>query len=286
MSVPTQARNSLISRVLPVPASPRTPNAWGAPSRSFSAAPRSAPSSIWRPTKLARKWPAVVKLRARSPTTGCALPLNDCSPRSSNSNASSARRRVCGPTQISPLGAAPIRRAAKLMVSPSGPAVPLPNCCSPVTTMPVLTALCSAMATPVRASTPGLSRATASCSSSAARSARTGSSSCAAGTPNIAMIASPTNFSMRPSYFATISAAAPKTLARIWRVSSGSSRSESSVKPVRSENNTLTCLRSAPWTWRSAANALAQLLQTRELTGFSAPQVRHRRSDAVGILAD
>ncbi len=85
------------------------------------------------------------------------------------------------------------------MVSPSGPAVPWSIFSSPVTTTPVFTPLCSAMATPVRASISGLSRATAWCSSSAARTARCGSSSCASGTPNRAMIASPMNFSMRPS---------------------------------------------------------------------------------------
>ena len=74
---------------------------------------------------------------------------------------------------------------------------------------------------------------------------RSGSSSCATGAPNTAITASPTYFSTNPSKRSMV--------ADIWlyrsvcseRTSSGSSRSQSAVKPDRSANRTVTGRRSA-----------------------------------------
>ena len=104
----------------------------------------------------------------------------------------STARNVRSPTRISPGSAACCRRAARLTASPvtrkSRPGV------TPVTTRPVLIPIRSAI---------GMSRRSPSVVSreritSAARTARSGSSSCATGTPKTAITASPMNFSTVP----------------------------------------------------------------------------------------
>ncbi len=131
-----------------------------------------------------------------------------------------------------------------MSVSPTTPCVPFPTSTSPVTTRPVFTPLCIVKGRPILCSNLGLMAFTKSCTSLAALIALTGSSSWTFGTPNSAITASPTNFSMKPSYLATTWAISPKTRLMISLTSSGSSLSDIAVNPERSEKSTVTCLRS------------------------------------------
>ncbi len=106
--------------------------------------------------------------------------------------ASAVARRVASPTSTVPGGAMPWRREAVFTRSPA--------------TIPWPVAPTVAAASPVRTAGADLERRspasemalTASTSSSAARTARSGSSSWAVGTPHTAMTASPMNFSTFP----------------------------------------------------------------------------------------
>ena len=69
---------------------------------------------------------------------------------------------------------------------------------SPATTSPVLTPIRSAIRVPKRRSSSSFRAPRRACISSAARHARSASSSCASGTPKTASTASPTNFSTVP----------------------------------------------------------------------------------------
>ena len=102
--------------------------------------------------------------------------------------------------RISPGAATDCRRDATFTMSPSGPLARSPAR-SPVTTTPLLTPLCIANDRPVRASKSGRISSTAAWRSSAARTARSASSSWTTGSPNTASTASPINLSMRPPYF-------------------------------------------------------------------------------------
>jgi hypothetical protein len=97
-------------------------------------------------------------------------------------------RIVASPTRTAPGGATAWRRAAVLTRSPAT---------SPWKAAPRVTAA-SPVRTPQRTSMPGPSAVTASASSSAARTARSASSSWATGAPHSAVTASPMNFSTRP----------------------------------------------------------------------------------------
>jgi len=103
----------------------------------------------------------------------------------------------------------------------------------PVSTSPVLT--------PIRPSTP--SSGSALRISTAARQARSASSSCAAGTPNTAITASPMNFSTEPPCDSTIPLIRSKYRAS---TASGSTDSPSAVEPTTPQKSTVTTLRCAP----------------------------------------
>ena len=64
--------------------------------------------------------------------------------------------------------------------------------------------------------------------------------------------------------------------------SSGSARSERDVKPTRSQNSTVTTLRSSPADWRGAsARGDPHAPQNRNPSGFSCPQLEHLSMHAV-----
>src|SRR4029453_2628056 len=64
--------------------------------------------------------------------------------------------------------------------------------------------------------------------------------------------------------------------------SSGSARSERDVKPTRSQNSTVTTLRSSPSGWRgTSASGDPHAPQNRNSPGLSCPQFEHPRMDAV-----
>ena len=126
---------------------------------------------------------------ARYAGTGAALPLSACSPASSNAIAALAARIVASPTSTVPGWATPWSRAAVLTRSPA--------------TIPWFVAPSVTAASPVRLAGAGDGGAAikahqASTRSSAARTARSASSSRAVGAPHTAMTASPMNFSTVP----------------------------------------------------------------------------------------
>ena len=82
------------------------------------------------------------------------------------------------------------------------------------------------------------------CISNAARTARSGSSSCVRGTPKIASTASPMNFSSRPSWRAISSLRRSKARPTTAWTTSASSRSASEVEPTMSANKTVANFRS------------------------------------------
>jgi len=82
-------------------------------------------------------------------------------------------------------------------------------------------------------------------SAKAARTARSGSSSCAAGTPKTAMIASPMNFSTVPPWARRISLADSNAWPSDARTTSGSWLRPISVDPTMSANRTVTSFRSS-----------------------------------------
>ena len=116
--------------------------------------------------------------------TGSARPLTSSSPSGSNVNRCARRRAVSSPTAIVPGAAADWRRAATLTASPSATVCGLSAPTGPTPARPVLI--------PTRTAKSGIAHASAmSCAyspttsriRSAVRAARSGSSSCACGTP-------------------------------------------------------------------------------------------------------
>src|SRR5688572_8526359 len=105
---------------------------------------------------------------------------------------------------------------------------------------------------------------------SAARTARSASSSCETGAPKTAMTASPMNFSTVPPK-RSMSAFTRSWYGRsVARTSSGSARSERSVKPTRSTKRTETTFRSSVAAGASSS-APPQPRQKRARSGFSSP---------------
>ena len=80
---------------------------------------------------------------------------------------------------------------------------------------------------------------------SAAATARSGSSSCATGAPNTAMVASPMCLSTEPPCSTISSSVRARKRSTMRRISSAPSVLDSSVKLQRSANSTATCRRSA-----------------------------------------
>ena len=112
--------------------------------------------------------------------------------------------------------------------------------------------------------------------SSAARTARSASSSWSRGTPNTAITASPMNFSTTPPWRCTAACIASKYRAMTRRNSSGSSRSPRPVKPATSVNTTVTTFR-APAAMRSSQDprAAPQRWQNLAESSFWAPHSPH-----------
>ena len=121
--------------------------------------------------------------------TGSALPLRSSGSTGSTSTALRTSAKVGSPISTSPAVAACSSRAATLTASPVASRSSVP-----VTTSPVMT--------PIRPSSPR--SGSASRISSAARTARSASSSWTVGTPKTAMTASPMNFSTVPPWCSTI----------------------------------------------------------------------------------
>jgi hypothetical protein len=154
-----------------------------------------------------------------------------------------------------------------------------------LTTSPATIASPSAGRAPMLTSASPVLTATLSCRSScsaiqsriasAARTARSGSSSCTSGAPNTAITASPMNFSTVPP--------CRSSSARTWawygestpRTSSGSSRSACAVNPTRSTKITVTVFRSSRSAPSSVWSGLAHALQNRAPSGFCSPQFAH-----------
>src|SRR5438105_7935157 len=137
-----------------------------------------------------------------------------------------------------------------------------------------------------------------------ARSARSGSSSCAAGTPKAAITASPMNFSTVPPSASSSSRIAFPYDCITSRNRSGSSRSPSAVDPVTSANRTVTTFRSwprfgnavddphegqkrassgsgKPQVAQAVMSGLPHAAQKRAPAAFSDPQARHAATGGV-----
>ena len=164
-------------------------------------------------------------------------------------------------TRIAPTGAADCSREAVLTTSPD--AIPSPasgRVSSAISASPVVM--------PMRTST-SPSSASASRIASAARTARSGSSSCTTGAPNTAITASPMNFSTVPPRRSSSTRRRACSGWRKRRTSSGSIRSARAVNPTTSANSTDTTLRSSRPAGTSATNAAPHELQNRDPAGFS-----------------
>src|SRR5215211_9038023 len=161
-----------------------------------------------------------------------AKPLTSIGPSSSTSKHPSVRRCVAGPIRIVFGCAACWSRAATLTASP----VANVDSTASTTTSPD--------SIPTLASRP--SSLTESMIESAARTARSASSSCAVGTPNAAMTASPANFSTIPPCETTHCWTRSKYCCTRRRATSGSVPETSAVDPTRSTNRTVASLRSTP----------------------------------------
>jgi hypothetical protein len=107
---------------------------------------------------------------------------------------------------------------------------------------------------------------------SAARSARAGSSSCARGTPNAAITASPMNFSTVPPSASISTRIAAKKAAMTSFSCSASRRSPRPVESDTSANSTVTSLRSSAAGAGVAPSSAPQPLQKRASSGFERPQ--------------
>ena len=159
-----------------------------------------------------------------------ARPLISTGPASSTSTAPAASRRTAGPSTISPGPAACWRRAAMFTGSP----VANVDSASSTTTSPA--------STPIRASRPR--SCTSDMTASAARTARTASSSCVRGTPNAAITASPANFSTLPPCCSMQADARTKYSLTRRRTISGSTVPTSVVESTRSTKSTVASFRS------------------------------------------
>ena len=132
-------------------------------------------------------------------------------------------------------GAALCSRAAVFTTSPDAMPSPASGRASSDTSA-------SPVVIPTRSSSP--SSIAKSRIASAARTARSGSSSCAVGAPNSAMTASPMNFSTVPPWRSSSARTRSWYGRRSASTSSGSIDSARAVKPTRSQKTTVTTLRS------------------------------------------
>ena len=239
---------------MPIPGSPVTTRTRPIPAATFpstlapwaSSAPRSIKSACTpaspRGATDARPAPTTVKA-----VTGSAFPFRSSVFASFQPKSGSTSRCVASTTSTVPGEAAACSRAATLTASPSAaystrPPAPI----SPTTTRPVETP--TRTPNPVTSQPRSTSRAYSSISSrtrSAARTARSGSSSWAVGAPKSASTPSPARSLIVPpkdSMAAMIRAIASPTISFS---SSGSSRSARAVEPTRSANTAVTTRRSS-----------------------------------------
>ena len=138
---------------------------------------------------------------------------------------------------------------------------------TPATTSPVLTPMRRPTGAPPPRSSSS-TRRTARCIASAARTARSGSSSWATGAPKTAMMPSPVSLSTCPPKVRTAPASAASTRSVTAPTRSGSTPSDHAVKSERSPKSTVT-------TRRSAAGEVAAAGQRRPAVVAEAG-VRHR----------
>ena len=190
-----------------------------------SSTPRMASSSRPRPTSgpgvAARngiQGPMPASPRRMCNSTAVDWPRSTTAPRGSVASRPRAARRVASSSRISPGRAIDWMRAAVVIASPVRRR-------SPSAAMPPDTATTSPVASPMRTSR-GSPSAAASWSpdriASAARAARTASSSWARGQPKTANTASPMNFSRVPSNRSTAAAIVARAAVTRARTSSGS----------------------------------------------------------------
>ncbi len=261
-----------MSRVLPTPGSPVIVTSWTEGSlRHRRNVARSTEASSARPTNGVFG----CSRTSRDTSRGCHAASLPAPSRSSNANRSRVARRVASPTAIPPTGATACSRPASATTSPvtrsptcgPGPSV---TTASPVS-IPIRTA--SGALEPV-SSRPSL-RSSISCwIRKAARIARSGSSSCAAGAPNTPRTPSPTNLSSVPPKASSTRLIAAWYGRRVAFTSSGSARSERSVKPTRSQNRTVTILRSS-LRCNVDPSGVPQRRQNRARSGLRSPQEGH-----------
>ncbi len=192
-----------------------------------------------------RTWPwtpAPTETR-RNAGTGRALPLAFTGSTDSAVIASRTRRHVGSPMRTSPGFAACSSRAAVLTVSPVTSV--WPEAGSPATTSPVVMPVRVSICTPCAVASSALRVASDSRICTAARTARSASSSCSTGMPKTAMTASPMNFSTVPPCRSITSFMAAKYRLMRPRTASGSRRSPMAVDPVTSLNRIVTTLRAS-----------------------------------------
>ena len=182
------------SRVFPIPASPTRRTTRPRPASSSSSTSRRRPSSSVRSTSGVgwRTGTTSFSPTSRQADTARSRPFTETSPSGSRTYRSSSARAVASPTAIVPGSATLCSRAATFVASPTetarGSAAPT----TPTATRPVLI--------PTRTEKSSISqRERTSCAyssmertiASPARAARSGSSSCTAGTPKNAAMPSP-----------------------------------------------------------------------------------------------
>ncbi len=201
-------------------------------------------------------------------STGSAFPFAWMGSAALNANESMVARYVVRLTRMPSVGAADWILAAVLSTSPAADHSPSPGRAPSITSA-------SPVWMPVRMwrsshSSSSFSSAIPCLTASAARMARSGSSSWAFGVPNSARMASPLNFSKVPPW----ASSSPRT--RAWYgatsdfTSSGSRFSERAVDPTRSTKIAVMTLRSSLGAG-AAARGLPQKPQSRNFAGFSSP---------------
>ena len=255
-------RSSRSSRVFPTPGGAITVT--DEPVRSETVRSKSSCRSVSsrpRPTRGVGSGPPAGSSRSpstRQTSTGAALPLAWNAGSCSTSNRSRTARHVSSPITRSPGGATDCIRLAVLTTSP---ATASPTCgpCPAVTT-----------ASPVFTATRTDPCGTVARRSKAARTARSGSSSCATGAPNTPIAASPMNLSSVPPNRSIAAFAAVWKGISVRRTSSGSASSDRSVNPTRSANRTVTTRRSSVGAGSSDA---PQAMQNLAAPGLSVPHV-------------
>ncbi len=216
---------SATRRDLPIPASPVIRTTAPRPDRRarFSvrrtrpisdARPTSGFSGVarWAPRPVSPDCPVSEKSRT---TDDC--PRSTTEPRSSTVRRSRPPRTVASSSRISPGRASAWIRAAVVIASPVTARSPVPSPRAAATTSPVARPIRTSSGSPPSSGSSSIARI-----SSAARAARTGSSSWAWGQPKTAKTASPMNFSRVPSSRSMVSPIRPSAVPTRTRTSSGS----------------------------------------------------------------